>query len=803
VHSFLADLRYGTRVLLKAPAFTAVAVTALALGIGANLTIFGFAWPLLVSPPRGIANPASVVRVFTNRFSGTALPRYEAYRDRTHTLTALAAFRADLANLRMDGPAEQVVAMAVTGNYFSALGVGAAIGRPIVEADDRPGSPPVVVLGDRFWRVRFNASPSVIGQTMTINGARSAIVGVAPAAFAGTMTPIAPAFYVQLGPRSGEDASVQMIGRLRPGAAIGAAQADLTTIAIQEAGPRTDGTPPPMVTVYQARALVPELALPAGIFAGFLLTLVGLVLMVACANIATLLLARSAARRREIGIRVAIGATRGRLVRQMLAESLLLSTVGGAMAAVAALAASRPLASAATALPSPVPLALDFAADWRLLLAVAALSLVTTMVCGLMPALQASRRDVLPALKDGVATPGPERSRVRALFMTAQVAMATILLVLAGLLVRGMLSARTLDRGFAGDGVLVAGINLESAGYGRERGAALYEALRDRLESTPGIAAATIADIVPLTLSNRAGPMVPETSSPPATVYNSRVSRGHFRTLGIPLLAGRDFSPADSAEAPPVAIVNEFLANRFWPGENPIGKHLRSWDGRQPTGASIEVVGLVRNSKYVTVGEEPRAFMYRPMSQEYVSTANVIVKTAGSRGSGRVDESALALLRAQVESLDPNLPLFGVMTLDAATSVSILPVRIAASLAAALGLVALALGGIGLYGVMTYLVRQRTREIGIRIALGADRTAVIRLIAADGLRWTLAGLTCGIAVSSGIALLIAGFLYGVRPADPIVFASVAVVLTTTAWAACYLPARRASRVDPIDALRDQ
>jgi len=805
VHTFLSDLRYAARILVKAPGFTAIAVTALALGIGANLTLFGFAWPLLAAPPPGIADPGRVVRAFTNRFSGTELRRYETYRDRNHTFASLAAFRADLSHMRLDGPAEQIVGMAVSGNYFSSLGVGAALGRPLIEGDGLPGAPPVVVLSDRFWRARFAASPSAIGQSITVNGRPSEIVGVAPATFAGTMTPIAPALYMQLLPREGENASVQMIGRLNPRASIGEAQADLMTVALQAASPLPPGERPPTVTVYQARALVPEIALPAAIFSGFLLALVGLVLMVACANIATLVLARSAARRRELGIRVALGANRGRLIRQLLTESLLLSSVGGVMAAAIAVAVARPLTAAAASLPSPVPVALDFAADWRLMFAATLLSLLTTMLCGLMPALQASRRDVLPALKDGVATAGPERSRLRATFMTAQVAMATVLLALAALLVRGTINAATLDRGFNSDGVMTAAVNLEAAGYTSERGEMFYEALLDRLDRTPGIGAATIADIVPLTLSNRAGEMVADSSSGPGPgegrprvmVYSNRVSRGHFRTLGIEVAAGRDFTRADRAGVPPIAIVNETLAARFWPGESPIGRRLRGWDGRQPTGPAIEVVGLVRDSKYVTVGEERRAFMYRPMSQEYVSTATIIVKSAGPAAS------ALPLVRAQVESLDPNLPLFGAATLEAAAGISMLPVRIAAALAAGLGLVALALGALGLYGVMTYLVRQRTREIGIRMALGAGPSAVVRLMARDGLRWTLIGLTLGVAASVGIAAAIAGFLYGVAPADPIALTTIAATLGATAWLACYLPARRASRVDPLAALRDE
>ena len=426
MQTFVSDLRYGARLLVRSPGFTVVAVAALAIGIGANLTIFGFASELLLSPPRGIAAPAEVVRAFTNRFSGTAFPAYDAYRDRNHTFVALAAFRGESISLRGDSAPEQLFGVAVSGNYFAALGVHAAIGRAIAADDDRPGAAPVVMLSDRFWRLRFGASDGVVGQTLVLNGRPATIIGVSPAGFAGTMAPIDADLWTPMvrSPRAAAN-SVQMIGRLRPGASIGEAQADLTTLATQLAPVAPARSEPPLVTVYQARTLVPEMAMPAAIFAALLLGVVGLVLLLACVNIANLLLARSAARTREIGVRIALGAGRGRLVRQMLTESLLLSSAGGTGAAVLALLASRPITAAVASLPSPGPITLTFVPDWRLGAATAGLSLATTIAFGLVPALQASKRDVLPALKDGVATAGRERSRLLNTFMTAQVAPPT------------------------------------------------------------------------------------------------------------------------------------------------------------------------------------------------------------------------------------------------------------------------------------------------------------------------------------------------------------------------------------------
>jgi putative ABC transport system permease protein len=804
MHTFVADLRYGARLLSRSPGFAFVSIAALAIGIGANLTIFGFAKELLLSAPRGIADPDRVARAFTNRFSSTSQPNYEAYRDGNHSFVALAAFRAESVNLRTEGSPEQLFGLVVSGNYFPALGSSAAIGRTLAPSDDRPGSPGVVVLSDRSWRLRFARSPTVLGQTLTINGRLETIVGVAQPTFTGTMAPLVPEFFMPLVQSSrAATGSVQMIGRLRPGVTIGQAQADLTTLATQLTPEQTDIRVRPMVTVYAARALTPELAQPAAIFTGALLAVVGVVLLLACVNIANLLLARSADRSREISLRLALGASRSRLVRQLLTESLLLSVIGGAAAAVLTLLAARPIAAAVASLPTPVPFGLAFIFDWRLAAAAMGLAVATTLVFGLVPAMRSAKSDVLPALKEGATTAGPKRSKLRAVFMTIQVAMSTLLLVVAGLLVRGLMSAYTVDRGLVTDGVLAASVDLESAGYTSERGVAFYEQLRDRLEQTPDIAAANIVDVVPLTLSNRVNEMVKESPGAQATgsaaslVYQNIVSPGHFLTLGIPLVAGRDFDARDRTGGTPVVIINEMLARRFWPGESAVGKRVRQRDGRESFGPWLEVVGVARDSRYVTVGEDPKPFMYRPLAQVYRSAGTILVK---SRASAM---DALPALRTAVGALDPNLAVFSIMTLDAATSISLLPVKVAATLTAALGILALILGAIGLYGVMSYLVRQRTREIGIRMALGAHAGAVVRLITRQGMRWLGIGLALGLAASFGVARLIAGFLYGIGPADPIAFGAIALLLSATAFVACYMPARRASRIDPLVALRDE
>ncbi len=507
MYTFLTDVRYGGRVLLRSPGFSFVAVAALAIGIGANLTIFGFAKELLLSPPAGIADPDRVVRVFTNRFSNTAFANFEAYRDRNHTFVALAAFRAESMSLRGEErpgadlrPRRERQLLQRVRRTDSDWAADSAGGR----SRDAPG---VVVISDRFWRLRWAANPGVLGQSITLNGRPAAIIGVPPLRSRGRWRPSCRTCSCP-SPSSasgGDISSVQLIGRLRPGVAIGEAQADLMTLAAAMVIAPAADRRRPMITVYPGGNACPGDCDARRSFLGVLLAVVGLVLLLACVNIANLLLSRSAARTREIGIRTAVGASRSRLVRQLLTESLLLacrrrrSGEPPRHCGCAADCGRRGLAPFAC--PDRTGFRRRLAAHRRRHQAVAR---SRPWRLGLMPALQSSRHDVLPALKDGAATAAPKQSRLRALFLTTQVAMSTLLLVLAALFVRGLVSAQTLDRGLVTDGVLAASIDLESAGYNQARGAILYEQLLERLEQTPGLTAANIVDIVPLTLSNRA-----------------------------------------------------------------------------------------------------------------------------------------------------------------------------------------------------------------------------------------------------------------------------------------------------------
>ena len=805
------DLRYGVRMLRRSPGFAAVAITALAVGIAVNVVVFSVANVVLFRP-LPVADPNRVVRAYRDQYSNVPYADYLEFRDGNTTLSALAAFQLASVSLRTNGDPEHVFGQLVSGNYFDALGLRASIGRALTPADDGPGAAGAVVLSDNFWRRRFGSDPQVVGRTVTINGRPFAVAGVTPPGFTGAMAPLDASFWVpwnspgfaptadQLQHRSG--LSAHLIGRMRSGVSLGAVQADLSRVADRLARDYPDTNRGTAVTAYRAAIMSPSFGPAPTLFVGFLTAIGGLVLLVTCANIASLLLARSMVRRREIATRLALGVGRRRLVRQLLTEGLLLSACGGAVAVVLAFIAVRAI-SAAT-LPLPVQLALGIPFDWRVAIFTAVLSLATTLLCGLIPALQASKGDVLPTLRDGAASGGLERSRTRAALIAAQVAMSTLLLVTAGLLVRGLVSAHTLDRGFSSERVLAASMDLDTRGYTPERGAQFYEQVLERVEALPGAVSATVVDIIPLTLSNRASVVVKEGQDPPLErrgaidpVLMNGVTRGHFNTLGIPLLAGRDFSSADRASSPAVAIVNETLARKYWPGETPIGKRVQALMRRGVMGSWIEVVGVARDSKYATVGEPQKACLYVPLAQSYAPAGTLLVKTAGA------PLSMAPQVAAQIHALDPDLALFGVTTLDAASSVSLLPIQVAASLAGAFGLAALALAAIGLYGVMSYLVRQRTREIGIRVALGAQRTAVVSLVTSQGIRWTATGVAVGLGACLAVARLLSGLLYGVSALDPITFVAVPLFLLATSYLACLVPGRRASRIDPLIALREE
>jgi predicted permease len=847
METLLQDVRHGVRLLARAPGFTLVTLIALAAGIGANATVVSVANALLLRP-LPVQEPSRVVRLFAGRHSAAPVPDIFEYARATRTLDGLVPFNDAAVSLRTGASApEPFFAEFVGGDYFDVLGVRAALGRTFLPTEARtPGSSPVVVLTHRGWQRKFGGEASAIGREAIINGHAFTIVGVMPPEFTGLMGPIVPDAFIplmmdpilypgsqRLTSRSG--GSAQMIGRMKPGVTVAQVQAEMTTIhqsrqrdraaaeaaagaaagagggagAPASAGDAGDPGDLRPLTVYQARTLPPEFTGTIALFVGLLAVLSAMVLLIACLNVTNLLLSRSTARVSELGIRLAMGASRGRVVRQLLTESALLA-IGGGVIGVAVAYGLTGLINRVT-LPAPVPIVFNVTPDWRVLVATFAVSMICALVFGLAPALMASRGALAAALRrDSNRGSGHGRSRLRALFLVSQVSLSLVLLVVAALLVQSVMRAGSLDIGFRQDSVLSLTVDLSVRGYKAEQGRTFYRTLEERLAALPGVRAVNLIDIVPLTLSNSAGPMIREGQAPPppdrrdglVMVYHNTIGPGHFDTLRMPLLAGRDFTRRDTDKTAPVVIINETLARAMWPGEHAaaaVGKRLQRYQRNTPGDAPppmMEVVGVVRNGKYVTVGEEPRPFLFFPFEQEaYSSRASVLMRVDG-------DPAAFAATaRAAVRGIDPDLPLFDLMPLSDQTSVSLLPIRLAASFLGTLGLLVLALAALGLYGVLSFLVRLRTKEIGIRMALGADRSRVLRTVLSDAVRWLSWGLAIGLALAAALTPFVASMLYGVAPRDWATFLAISVLLTAVGIAASVVPALRASRVDPLTALR--
>ena len=801
------DVRYGVRTLARAPGFTAIALVVLSLGIGANATIFSFANAFFLRP-LPVSDPDSVVRVCSNRYSATRQRTYLEYRDRNSTLSGLAAFQMKSFGLLIDRETEHVFGQIVSGEYFPTVGIAPARGRLLLPSDDRAGASPVVVLSYAFWTRRFGAAPDAIGRTIRINDQPFQVVGVAAQDFSGLMTPLRGDLWVPLASdaylRPALDAearldstSLHLVGRLKPGVDRARAQVDLDRIGRQlrtAAGQPDAGT---AVSVYAGTTLHPEIAPPVTAFTAVLMAVVGLVLLIVCVNVANLVLARAAGRGLELAIRQALGAGRGRLLRQLLTENLLLSSAGAIGGLAIAYWSTRLLA--AVQLPAPVPLALDLAIDVRVLAFTTLVAVMSSLAFGLAPALTASRVDLVGALK-GSAGEGRGHGRLRSGFLVAQVSMSVLLLIAAGLFIRGFRNARSFDLGFDTDRVLTASVDLETRGYSAARGREFVRAIVERLGAAPGVVGVNALDIVPVTLSNRTGQMIREGDPEPGPdrpqlpkVYLNAVGPGHFRTLRIAMAAGRDFTERDDASTTNVAIVNETLARRYWPDSSALGKRLR------PLGAPdqvLEVVGVVRDSKYVTVDEEPEPFVYRPLAQAYTPHVTLVVRTSGTSAD------ALRTIKEAVKAQDPGLAVFNVTTLADATALALLPAQVAGNLLGALGVLALLLAALGIYGVLSYIVRSRTREIGVRIAIGATPQAVAFMVVRQSLKWIVVGLSIGLISAGLLTRLLQRFLYGISPTDPLTFGLVTLLLVLVASAAALIPAARASRLDPIVALKD-
>ena len=811
--SFTQDLKYALRNLARSPGLTAVAVLTLALGVGANTTVFSWVRGVLLDPIPGASEPGRLRVLSGQSPSGDTVslsyPEFRDFAARTEALEGLLAQRwVNIALGSSTGePPQQISGALVSGSFFSVLGVRPVLGRAFrPEEDAGPGAPPAVVLSHALWEREFNADPAIVGKTARLNGQSFTIVGVAPRRFLGALLGIRADAWIPLAqtprlePGGGDrlanrgDRWLLAIGRLRPGVSDESAQEILAAEAARLAREFPDvssGYRARLSTLSRSPWGAPEILRPVLLA---LAALVSLVLLIACANLASLLLSRALGRRREIAVRLALGASRARLVRQLLTESLLLAALGGAAAVLVTFWTSGMLLAFIP--PTGRPVHLDLSVDASVLAFGFAAAAVSSVLFGLLPALQGSRAEIAGDLSGGAGPVVGARGRVRlrSALVVAQMAFSLVLLVSAGLFLRSLAASRRLDPGFDGRRMLLAEVDLFPLGYTPERGTAFFERLDGVVRSLPDVRGFALARRVPLGFGGSGSRSIEVDGYVPRPgeelmIGDNVVSAGYFRTMGIAVRRGREFAPSDRTGSAPAVVVNEAFARRYFAGREAVGGRLR-WNGEWR-----EVIGVVADGKYRRLDEAPLPFLFIPLAQEHRPKAILHVRT------GQDPTAVLPALREALRRLDPNLPLSGVQTMEQHLQEALVAQRIASSLLGVLGLLAVAIASVGLYGVATYAVAERRREIGVRMALGAAPRQILARFFGASLRIAAAGIAIGLAAALALTRLFAGVLPGIGPGDPVAFAGVAALVTAIAIAATYGPARRATRVDPMTALR--
>jgi predicted permease len=835
------DLRYAARMLRKSPVFTGIAVLSLAVGIGANAAIFSLVDQILirmlpVKEPQQLTLLTMRGMHYGSNSGGNAIsyPMYADFRDNNHVFSGMFCRFPYFLSLSFGGRTERVSGELVSGSYFPVLGVGAALGRTITPDDDRvPNGHPLAMLSYSYWKTRFASDPAIVGKTVVINGHNMTVIGVAQQGFDGVELGFTTQVFVpvmmkaQMTPlwdalKDRRWRWVNAFGRLKPGITAQQAKASLQPffhgmleMEVKEPAFRNASAYDrqqflkniiDVLPGSQGRSYVrPQLETPLWL----LMAVTGGVLLIACANVAGLLIARAATRQREVAIRLALGAGRFRIVRQLLVESLLLAGVGGLLGLVLATWTNRGLLRLLP--PDAVSLQLSTAPDLRILLFTAAVACLTAVIFGLIPALQGTRPDLAPTLKDqaGAVVGGSGNVRLRKGLVTAQVTLSLLLLIGAGLFLRSLRNLRELGPGFRQDHLVTFNIDPALNGYTSERSQAFYRQLTDAVAGIPGVQAAGLASMRILEggewdSSVTVEGYVPKPGDGPEPYMNS-IGPGYFATLGVPILAGRDFTIKDTGEikhgpdaddwVPRMVIINEKFAKRFFGNANPIGRHVGF--GSDPgTKTDMEVVGVVKDIKYTGLRDEIPVQMFIPyMAFRHVSEMTVYARTSLN------PTQAFGAVRAQVRQLDPNLPLYGMRTMDDQIQNSLLIERLIAGLSMVFGCLATMLAMVGLYGVMAYTVERRTREIGIRMALGAFRRDVIWLVMREVVLLVGIGIVAGLAASLALTRFVQSQLFGVTRNDPLTIALAAATLAAVGCLAGYIPALRASRTDPMRALR--
>jgi predicted permease len=820
--AILRDVRYSARLLRRSPGFALMAFLTLAIGIGATTAVFSLV-NRAVLRPLPVDRPHELVAV--NSTSGRSMfptlsyPNYADLRGRTTGFAGLIAYRFAPISVSVNGVNERLWGYLVSGNYFDVLGVRPVIGRAISRADDEErDAHPITVISYRFWQQRFGGAPSAIGQPIIVNGRTYTVVGVAPRGFFGTEIAAAPDLWFPLGMQAAIDSGVRwlddrgvaslfVVGRLAAGVSRTQVATELSAVGIALEREFPDVNEGRRIVASPAGLMGTMMRGPVFGFTALLLSIAGLVLLLACVNLANLLLARGIDRRHEVAIRLSIGAGRAALVRQLLIESLMISSAAGA----AGLLLAWWLMGAAGTIRPPVdiPMVLDLPLDGRVLLFNVVLSVATAVVFGLMPALQATKADLSGVLKDSASSSERQSVAWRNALIVVQVAVSLVLLTGAGLMWRALGQTRSMALGFSTAGAVEVSFDLRLQGYSRERGAEMQRQLVEAVRRLPAVTNAALADVVPIDLHfgwtrvyAEEAPIDRDVRAPRA--FMSRVTPGYFQTMRTRLEEGRDFSELDDRERPPVAIVNRALARRLWPSGSALGRRVRLGNvttvspgatGGSTENVPVEIVGIVENGKYAGFNENGSGAIFRPLRQSYSGSVSVVARTNGGVAA------TIAAVREAVRTLDPTMPIASAQSLEQRLFLPLLPARMTAVALGSFGALALVLSAIGLYGVMSYSVSSRTHEIGVRMALGAQRSDVLRLVLGQGSRLIAIGVAAGIGLAVLGTRLLRALLFGVSPTDPLTYAAVVIALCGVALTACWIPARRALRTNPLEALR--
>lgn len=817
------DIRYAVRMLIKNPGFSAIAILSLALGIGANTTIFTVVNAILLHPlpVKDISRLVEVDTVDTKtRVTaanvtklGMSYPNFKDYAKDNQVFSGLSCVVGPLPLTWSGGTdPKQVLGQLVTANYFEVLGLTPVRGRFFLpDEDSKPGGNNVAVLSYSLWVNKFGSDPSIVGKTLTLNATPYSVIGVGPRGFKGTFifgnaeeVWIPVSMYTQALAGFFKDnfndrrfLTTAVFGRLKDGVTVNAAEASLKTIAsqLEHAFPKDNASRSIALTPLADTAVGVNNRAQIVLAGGLMMTIVGLVLLIACVNVANLLLAQAARREKEMSLRAALGASRHRVIRQLLTESLVLGVLAGIAGIAIAYAGRAVLWSFRP--PFILDGDLDITFDSHVLFFTLGVSLLTAVLIGLAPAIKVARPNLSEVLKVGGrgGSVSWARNRFRSLLVVTEVALALVALVGAGLFVRSMQNAQRVDPGFESSNLFVFAFDLGALHYDEDRGQQYFRAAIERAESSPGVASATIASNFPLG-GGFARTVFPE-GQDEASGYRGTLTQlndiapNFFKTLRIPLVSGREFTDGDRKGTAQVAIVTEAMAKQFWPDQNAIGKRFHFFGETQLR----EVVGVARNAVVNTIGEEPQPLAYLPLTQDFAPAATMQVRTIGQTGP------VISAVRTRVQSLDTNLALTNWNTIGELLDQGLWAPRMGAALLAVFGGVALVLAVVGVYGVLSYSVSQQTREIGIRMAMGARTGSVLRLVVKQGMRLAIVGLVLGLAVAFGTMHVLSSLLFGVSAYDPLIFGSVTLILALAAILACYIPARRAAHVDPLVALR--